>query len=123
MNIMGEVKDSMPFAHRTTDKIIKRLIEEDEKVTFYIDKENPRIHHLLINDKDKSRILNSRLGLQMTCAQLLGGGWACVPTYPHKRRLLHNIDPTVLDTVTKIVAGTKWQGDNDYHEVRDINLF
>ena len=114
-----KVKDSMTFAHGTTDKILKKLIEEDEKVTYYIDKVNPRIHHLLINDKDKLAILNSRLGLQTTCAQLLAGGWMCVPTYPHKRRLLPNIDATVLDNVTKILAGTKWHDDYHDHEVRD----
>jgi hypothetical protein len=106
-----EVKYSMPFAHRTTDKIIKKLIEEDEKVTFYIDKVNPRIHHLLINDKDKLAILNSRLRPMMTCAQLSDGRWACSPT-PTPTNIakarLPNVDPTVLDTVIKLLAGTKW---------------
>ena len=107
------VINAMPFSPPTTDKILKKLIEEDEKIIYEIDKVNPRIHHLLINDKDKLAILNSRLRVQTTCAQLSDGRWACVPTptNPNKPRLLPNIDPTVLDTVIKLLAGTKWYDD------------
>ena len=99
-----EVKDSMPFAHRTTDKIIKKLIEEDEKVTFYKDKVNPRIHHLLINDKDKSAIMNQFL--RSTSVEVAGKGWI---SYIHNEKFpVQFIDETTLDIVKKILAGTKW---------------
>jgi hypothetical protein len=106
----------MPFSPPTTDKILKRLIEQDEKIIYEVDKVNPRIHHLMINDKDKLAILNSRLRAQMTCAQLTDGRWACVPTSTPaneaKARILPNIDSTVLDTVIKLLAGTKWHNGN-----------
>jgi hypothetical protein len=108
----SDVKKAMPFSPPTTDKILKKLIQQDEKIIYEIDKVNPRIHHLLINDKDKLAILNSRLRPMMTCAQLTDGRWACVPTSTQanmaKARLLPNVDPTVLDTVIKLLAGTKW---------------
>ena len=41
------------MAPRTVRKYLKELIEEDKKVVCIVDKVNPRIHHLFINDQIK----------------------------------------------------------------------
>ena len=93
----------MPFAPGTTDKILKKLIEEDEEVIYEIDKVNPRIHHLLINDKDKFAMITQLLG-QTTSVKLTTDEWISFPI----NRKFPIIDATVLDDVKKLIAGSKW---------------
>jgi hypothetical protein len=99
------VKNSMPFAPGTTDKILKELIEVDEKVVCYIDKVNPRTHHLLIPDKGRSAMVNNSL-LRATSVQLMTGERI---SFPHNLNCKFPIiDASVLDEVKKLIAGTKW---------------
>lgn len=53
-----EVKNSMDMATPTTDKILKKLIQVDKKITCVIDSVNPRIHHLIVNNENKMLMAN-----------------------------------------------------------------
>jgi hypothetical protein len=108
-----KVKDSMPFATRTTDKILKKLIEEDKKVIYEIDKGNSRIHHLLINQQyktyqrklqRKSAMLSQLLG-PFTTVQLTTGEWISTPVLNRKFPIMN---ANVLDEVRNLIAGSKW---------------
>jgi hypothetical protein len=98
------VKNAMPFTMKTTDKILKQLIEQDQKVIYYIDKVNPRIHHLLISDKDKSKMINQLLG-QFTTVELTTGEKISFPVNRNRFPVINAID---LDTIKNLIAGTKW---------------
>lgn len=81
------------IGEKTTDKIFKKLIDEDHKVIYDIDEVNSRIHHLHINSSYRSvfqtqkkikNLLTSKAEEQIknmscTTVQLQNGGWISIP--------------------------------------------
>ena len=78
----------MPFAPGTTDTLLKELIEEDKSIIYIIDKVNPRVHHLFVNNPVKLAMMNLTLSIVearmrrggdggvYTIAPIVGGGVA-----------------------------------------------
>jgi len=81
------LENGVDMAPRTVRKHLQNLIEDEKKVVCIVDKANPRIHHLFINDQVKLAIMSlamSRVEEQMknqryTIAEMVGGGYAVQP--------------------------------------------
>ena len=96
---------------KTADKILKKLIQ-DEKVVCEIDKVNPQIHRLHINNETRSLIKTKNLILsrfeeqfnnqKYTMAQLTTGGWAVMPV---NDTITINLKSVVMQNPTKRAAG------------------
>lgn len=98
------VIDNMPFADKTTKKVLKELIEED-KVTCLIDKTNPRIHHLILNYDNESERINRML--ESTSARLTTGETAY---WLHRFNLPIIMHDTVFKTIKNLLAnGERWE--------------
>ncbi|HEY1247871.1 MAG TPA: hypothetical protein VGE97_02675 [Nitrososphaera sp.] len=82
------LEDNLDMASRTVRRYLKELIEEDKKVICIIDKVNPRIHHLFLNDPIKLAVMNLKMSkaeelmknqkhmTRYTVAPLVNGGFA-----------------------------------------------
>ena len=55
------LENNLDMAPKTARKYLKQLIEEDKKVTYLVDKKNPRIHHLYINDPIELALMNLKM--------------------------------------------------------------
>jgi hypothetical protein len=97
-----KVKYNMPFAYGTTDRILKDLIDEG-KITCTLDKKNPRIHHLFINDVRMSQLRTKDLLLSRFEGQIKDQIYTTVNLGGHLVSIPVNLGPP-NDSLPRVTA-------------------
>jgi hypothetical protein len=106
------VIDNMPFADKTTKKVLKELIEEDKKITCVIDKKNPRVHQLIVNHNMEIGSEKINRLLKSTSAQLIDedGDRVLTAYYLHNFKTTIFMNSTIFKTVKDLLANAEnWE--------------